>query len=136
MGVSDRDAEIRRLNIKVRELEEELAEWRRHGAERLTEDDLLDRILDTMRLRPQSSLLLAWMMRRPGRLLTNAAIAAVVVKRDVSDGLPIAKVSICYIRRAIAPIEGAEIVTVFGLGYRMPQHSVAAILDFLGLAAA
>lgn len=133
----DKDAEIRRLNIRVRELQDEVDEWRRQGRQRAQdaeEDADVGRAMRTFSVSRQRAMLLLHMLRRPGAAQSHEALRDVIVLGEATDGIKMVAVAVCKLRKPLARL-GASIETVWGIGYRIDAASVEIVREHLGLVA-
>lgn len=129
--------QIKRLTVRVRELEEELAEYRRRETERDTDQALLRRVREakrTLGLPKMAAVILFEMAARPGHIFTREAL------RELSDPLghgdPAMKVVDVQISRIRTALHAKGVVgaieTAWADGWLVRARGAAAIAALLG----
>jgi DNA-binding response OmpR family regulator len=137
----DEHPEMIALRRRVRELEEELAEWRRRGERDEEEDtDTLERLLawraklgPTGRGNSPAALsVLAYVLDRPGRLHRKWALAEQTPRRNEGSDPRIVDVYVCGLRHVLLKHYGDDVIrTVWGQGYRVEPDDAKALLSWL-----
>jgi DNA-binding response OmpR family regulator len=136
----DEHPEVVSLRRRVRELEEELAEWRRRGERAEGEDtDTLDRLL-AWRAKlgpgrgnsPAALSVLAYLLDHPGRLHRKWALAEQTPRRNEgSDNAHRRRLRVPAAPGLLKHYGDDVIRTVWGQGYKVEPADAAALLSWL-----
>lgn len=133
----DKDAEIRRLNIRVRELEDELAEWKAREARThrdASTDTEIHLVSSRLGVSWRRAVLLLHMLRPPGVVHSHERLRDIVVLNDDCDGAKLPAVAVFRLRERLTPL-GIQIETVWGHGYRIDHANAERLREHLGLVA-
>ena len=108
-------SELERLRVRVRELEEELEEWRRSGVILDVVTDV-DKWASVLKVRPQSVQAAMALCGAAGRFVSRDILHSMITENETTDKL--VSVAICSLRRCLRERGMNDVIfSSYGHGY-------------------